>query len=57
MEFSGFYRQMIDALAKEHGVDLSVPYEELPKKFQQELLYGTGNRHLKYTYTLSLIHI
>ena len=51
MEFSGFYRQMIDALAKEHGVDLSVPYEELPKKFQQELLYGTGNRHLKYTYT------
>ena len=42
---------MIDALAKEHGVDLSVPYEELPKKFQQELLYGTGNRHLKYTYT------
>lgn len=51
MEFSGFYRQMIDALAKEHGVDLSLPYEELPKKFQQELLYGTGNRHLKYTYT------
>ena len=51
MEFSGFYRQMIDALAKEHGVDLTVPYKDLPKKFQQELLYGTGNRHLKYTYT------
>lgn len=50
MEFSGFYRQMIDALAREHGVDLSVPYEELPEKFKQELLYGTGTRHLKYTY-------
>lgn len=51
MEFSGFYRQMIDALAKEHGVDLNVPYKDLPEKFKQELLYGTGNRHLKYTYT------
>ncbi|MGN0659802.1 MAG: excinuclease ABC subunit UvrA [Emergencia sp.] len=51
MEFSGFYRQMIDALAKEHGVDLSVPYKDLPEDFKQELLYGTGERHLKYTYT------
>ena len=51
MEFSGFYRQMIDALAKEHGVDLSVPYKDLPETFKQELLYGTGDRHLKYTYT------
>ena len=50
MEFSGFYRQMIDALAKEHGVDLSVPYDQLPEKFKKELLYGTGTRHLKYTY-------
>ena len=51
MEFSGFYRQMIDALAKEHGVDLEVPYKDLPEKFKKELLYGTGSRHLKYTYT------
>jgi excinuclease ABC subunit A len=51
MEFSGFYRQMIDALAKEHGVDLKVPYKDLPEDFKQELLYGTGDRHLKYTYT------
>ncbi len=51
MEFSGFYRQMIDALAREHGVDLTVPYKDLPEKFKEELLYGTGTRHLKYTYT------
>ena len=50
MEFSGFYRQMIDALARDHGVDLNTPYEELPEKFKKELLYGTGTRHLKYTY-------
>lgn len=50
MEFSGFYRQTIDALAREHGVDLTVPYKDLPDTFVQELLYGTGERHLKYTY-------
>lgn len=50
MEFSGFYRQMIDALAEYHGVDINTPYNQLPKKFKQELLYGTGRRHLKYYY-------
>ncbi|MDR1028349.1 MAG: excinuclease ABC subunit UvrA [Clostridiales Family XIII bacterium] len=50
MEFSGFYRQMIDELAREHGVDIHRPWEELPKKFCKEVLYGTGERHLKYTY-------
>lgn len=50
MEFSGFYRQMIDALAEYHGVDIHTPYNQLPKKFKQELLYGTGKRHLKYYY-------
>lgn len=50
MEFSGFYRQMIDVLAKEHKIDINTPFDELPKKFVKELLYGTGKRHLKYTY-------
>lgn len=50
MEFSGFYRQLIDALAEYHGVDIHTPYKDLPKKFKKELLYGTGKRHLKYYY-------
>ncbi|PKM84330.1 MAG: excinuclease ABC subunit UvrA [Firmicutes bacterium HGW-Firmicutes-11] len=50
MEITGFYRQMIDALAKEHGVDVNTPYRELPDKFKKELLYGTGNRKLEYYY-------
>jgi excinuclease ABC subunit A len=50
MEITGFYRQMIEALANEHGVDLNTPYKELSEKFKKELLYGTGNRHLKYYY-------
>lgn len=50
MEFSGFYRQMVDALAEDNGVDIEKPLKEMPKKFIQELLYGTGERHIKYYY-------
>ena len=50
MEFTGYYRQVIHALAEYHNVDLSLPFKELPAKFQKEALYGTGERHLKYTY-------
>lgn len=50
MEYGTFYRQMIEALAKEHGVELSIPYKDLPDKFKKELLYGTGTRKLEYYY-------
>lgn len=50
MEFSGFYRQQINALAADHGVDIEKPLVDMPKKFMDELLYGTGERNLKYTY-------
>lgn len=50
MEITGFYRQMIDALAKAHGVDINTPYKEFPDTFKEELLYGTGNRRLEYYY-------
>ena len=50
MEFGGFYRQMIDALAAEQRIDLSLPWEGLPETFRKEVLYGTNGRHLKYTY-------
>ena len=46
----GFYRQMIDALALDHGVDLNLPYKDLPESFRKELLYGTGNRKIEYYY-------
>ncbi len=51
MEITGFYRQMIDALAEDNKVDIkNIPYRDLPEKFKEELLYGTGTRHLKYFY-------
>ena len=50
MEFSGFYRQQVNALAADHGVDINKPLVDLPDKFVQELLYGTGDRNLVYYY-------
>ena len=50
MEFSGFYRQMVDALIRQHGVDPSKPLKDLPEKFRKELYYGTGDKHLVYDY-------
>lgn len=46
----GFYRQLIEALAEDHKVSINTPYKDLPEKFKKELLYGTGDRHLKYIY-------
>ncbi len=51
LQYSGFYWQVIDQLAKEHNVDLSKPYRELSEGFKKELLYGTGDRKLKYSVT------
>lgn len=48
--YGSFYRQMVEALAEQHGVSLDTPYRELPAAFRKELLYGTGKRHLKYYY-------
>ncbi|MBQ6314546.1 MAG: excinuclease ABC subunit UvrA [Mogibacterium sp.] len=50
LDAMGFYRQMLNRLAIDHGTDLSVPYKALPPKFKDELLHGTGSRRLKYTY-------
>jgi len=51
MEWTAFYRHVIEILAKEHKVDITTPWQDLPKKFQDEVLFGTNGRHLKYTWT------
>ena len=50
LDAMGFYRQMFNRLAIDHGTDLSVPFKALPPRFKDELLHGTGSRRLKYTY-------
>ena len=50
MEYTGYYRQVIQVLADQHGASLFTPFGKQPKKFIQEVLYGTGTRRLRYTY-------
>lgn len=50
MDAMGFYRQMLQELARIHNTSLEVPYEALPENFRLDLLHGTGSRKLEYRY-------
>ncbi len=45
-----YYSKSTAALAEDLGVDISLPYEKLPKKFRKELMYGTNGRKIEYSY-------
>lgn len=47
MEYSGFYRNIVEVIAEQQGVDTSLPFRELPEKFKKTILYGTGNKNVK----------
>ncbi len=51
MEHTSFYWQVIKALADKYDADIYLPYKDLPKKFKEVLLYGTGDEELVYDYT------
>ena len=42
--------QQVFTVADEYGVDLTVPYRKLPKKFRDTILYGSGSKRFKYRY-------
>ncbi|MCP5360762.1 MAG: excinuclease ABC subunit UvrA [Sinobacteraceae bacterium] len=44
------YFQMIQSLAKHFRFDIETPWEELPKKVQQVLLYGSGEEEVEFRY-------
>ena len=50
MEYSGFYKQLIQALADYHKQSMDTPFKDLSEPFKHELLYGTGGRKLDYGY-------
>ncbi len=50
MEYAGFYRQLLGALADYHKASMYEPYKTLPESFKKELMYGTGGRKLAYDY-------
>ncbi len=50
MEYTSFYWQVIHALAEKYGADMDTPFKNLPEKFKQVFLYGTGDEKLQYVY-------
>ena len=44
---SMFWDQFIEAIAREYGFDPDTPFKDLPKKVQEVVLYGSGDRCIK----------
>lgn len=47
---SSFTKAILDSLAKEYKFDLDTPFEQYPKKIQDVLIHGTGEKTLKVYY-------
>ena len=45
-----FYFQMLDSLAQHYDFDLERPFESLPEKIQQVVLYGSGREEIPFQY-------
>lgn len=46
----GYYMRQMDALVQKYGCTLDSPWQEMPAKLQQKLLYGTGEEILEFGY-------
>ncbi|HEY8555204.1 MAG TPA: excinuclease ABC subunit UvrA [Burkholderiales bacterium] len=47
---NGFYFQMLESLARHYKFDLETPFEDLPKRIRDIILYGSGDEQIKFTY-------
>ena len=45
-----FYFSMLKSLAKHYKIDITTPFENLPEKFQQAVLYGSGTDEICFVY-------
>src|ERR1700743_429249 len=45
-----FYFQMVSSLAEFYGFDVDTPFEDLPQKDQQVILYGSGKQTIPFNY-------
>lgn len=46
----GYYMRHMDALVQKYGCTLDTPWQDMPRKLQQQLLYGTGEEILEFGY-------
>lgn len=45
-----YYFQMLQSLAKHYGFDVEKPFEQLPKKIQDIVLWGSGDDEIEFAY-------
>ncbi len=48
-----YYYQMIQSLAKHYDFDIETPFNELPEKMQEIVLYGSGKEKIDFFYANS----
>ncbi len=47
---NAYYFQMLQALSKHYGFNVETPWDELPEKIRQAILYGSGKDPIKFSY-------
>jgi excinuclease ABC subunit A len=47
---SSYYEQVTEAIADQYGVEIDLPWEELPSEQRELFLYGTGGEPVHVTY-------
>ncbi len=47
---NAFYFNLLKCLSRHYGFDIDKPFDELSKKTQQAVLYGSGDEKIKFTY-------
>ena len=47
---NGFYFQMLESLARHYKFNLDQPFEKLPKRIHDVILYGSGDEAITFTY-------
>ncbi|MBW1800943.1 MAG: excinuclease ABC subunit UvrA [Deltaproteobacteria bacterium] len=45
---SGYYRQMIESLCKHYGIELYIPFKDIPKKIREIFLFGSGKEDIEF---------
>ncbi|MGB9153150.1 MAG: excinuclease ABC subunit UvrA [Alphaproteobacteria bacterium] len=45
-----FYMQILEAMCKAYKQSMVAPWNALPEEFRQALLFGTGDKSIKFTY-------
>ncbi len=49
---NGYYFAMLESLAKHYQFDVEAPFESLPQRVQQAVLYGSGTEEIAFSYIL-----